>query len=44
LGRGTGVFLDVYNTDAGTREDIIDRKENIKINKYNNKNPYQTPQ
>ena len=44
LGRGTGVFLDVYNADAGTKDDIIDRKENIKINKYNSKNPYQTPQ
>jgi hypothetical protein len=43
LGRGTGVFLDVYS-DAGTKEDIIDRKENIKINKYNSKNPYQLPQ
>jgi hypothetical protein len=44
LGRGTGIFLDVYNADAGTKDDIIDRKENIKINKYNSKNPYQIPQ
>jgi hypothetical protein len=43
LGRGTGVFLDVYS-DAGTKEDVIDRKDNIKINKYNSKNPYQLPQ
>lgn len=43
LGRGTGVFLDVYG-DAGTKEDVIDRKDNIKINKYNSKNPYQLPQ
>ena len=44
LGRGTGKFLDVNNQEAGTKEDIIDRKDNIKINKYNNKNPYQIPQ
>ena len=43
LGRGTGAFLDVYS-DAGTKEDVIDRKDNIKINKYNSKNPYQLPQ
>lgn len=43
LGRGTGVFLDVGNENAGTKDDIIDRKENIKINKYNRKNPYQIP-
>lgn len=44
IGRGTGIFLDVNNESAGTKEDIIDRKDNIKINKYNNKNPYQLPQ
>lgn len=44
LGRGTGGFLDVGNENAGTREDIIERKDNIKINKYNNKNTYQVPQ
>ena len=44
IGRGTGKFLDVNNQEAGTKEDIIDRKDNIKINKYNNKNPYQIPQ
>lgn len=35
LGRGTGVFLDVYNQQAGTAIDIIERKEDIKINKFN---------
>jgi hypothetical protein len=39
-GRGTGVFLDVYNTAAGTAQDIIERKDDIKINKFNSSNPY----
>ena len=34
-GRGTGVFLDVYNDTAGTSVDIFERKDDIKINKYN---------
>jgi hypothetical protein len=34
-GRGTGTFLDVYNTNAGTVNDITERKEDIKINKFN---------
>lgn len=40
LGRGTGVFLDVYNSGAGTIEDVIERKNEIKINKYNSSKPY----
>ena len=39
-GRGTGVFLDVYNTDAGTSTDIVERKNEIKINKFNASNTY----
>lgn len=39
-GRGTGVFLDVYNTNAGTSLDIIERKDDIKVNKFNSSNPY----
>ena len=35
LGRGTGVFLDVYNQQAGTSTDIMERKDDIKINKFN---------
>jgi hypothetical protein len=35
LGRGTGSFLDVYNTGAGTIDDIVERKNEIKINQYN---------
>lgn len=34
MGRGTGVFLDVYNDTAGTSTDIFERKNEIKINKY----------
>lgn len=40
LGRGTGVFLDVYNTAAGTIDDVLERKNEIKINKYNSLNQY----
>jgi len=39
-GRGTGVFLDVYNTQAGTIDDIVERKNEIKINPYNSSKPY----
>jgi hypothetical protein len=39
-GRGTGVFLDVYNNAAGTKDDIFERKNEIKINKYNSSKPY----
>jgi hypothetical protein len=35
MGRGTGGFLDVYNDKAGTSVDIFERKDDIKINKYN---------
>lgn len=40
LGRGTGVFLDVYNSAAGTIDDVVERKNEIKINKYNSSKPY----
>jgi hypothetical protein len=40
LGRGTGVFLDVYNESAGTIEDITERKMEIKINKFNSSEKY----
>jgi len=35
MGRGTGVYLDVYNDTAGTNLDIAERKDDIKINRYN---------
>jgi len=40
LGRGTGSFLDVYNGLAGTSVDISERKNEIKINKYQPNKPY----
>jgi hypothetical protein len=40
LGRGTGVFLDVYNQAAGDKVDITERKNNVKINKYNSSKGY----
>lgn len=40
LGRGTGSFLDVYNGLAGTSVDIAERKNEIKINKYQPNKPY----
>ena len=40
MGRGTGNFLDVYNVNAGTITDVIERKNEIKINKFNSSKPY----
>ncbi len=40
LGRGTGIFLDVYNPTAGTSTDVAERKNEIKINKFNANKPY----
>lgn len=40
LGRGTGVYLDVYNAQAGTIEDVTERKNEIKINKFNSSKTY----
>ena len=40
IGRGTGTFLDVYNEKAGTSTDVFERIDDIKINKYNSKQPY----
>lgn len=40
MGRGTGGFLDVYNDNAGTIVDITERKNEEKINKYNDTKVY----
>ena len=40
MGRGTGVFLDVYNQTAGTREDISERVSEVRINRFNSQNTY----
>ncbi len=38
--RGTGTFLDVYNVNAGTITDVVERKNEIKINKFNSSKTY----
>jgi hypothetical protein len=40
MGRGTGTFLDVYNVNAGTITDVVERKNEIKINKFNSSKTY----
>ena len=40
MGRGTGAFLDVYNVNAGTINDVVERKSEIKINQYNASKTY----
>lgn len=42
-GKGTGVFLDVYNQQAGAIQDIVERKNEIKVNEFQPNNPYTTP-
>jgi len=40
MGRGTGTFLDVYNVNAGTIDDVMERKNEIKINRFNSSKTY----
>lgn len=40
IGRGTGVELDVYSENIGTSTDVNLRKEELKVNKYSQNNPY----
>jgi hypothetical protein len=40
MGRGTGTFLDVYNVNAGTIDDVVERKNEIKINRFNSSKTY----
>lgn len=40
-GRGTGVFLDIFN--GGTSTDQVTKVDNIKLNKYSSKKPYNSP-
>jgi len=40
MGRGTGSYLDVYNVNAGTITDVVERKNEIKINRFNSSKPY----
>lgn len=41
LGKGTGSFLDTVN--GGSSVDILERKNEIKINEYQYDKPYTTP-
>ena len=41
LGKGTGVFLDTVN--GGSSVDIVERKNEIKVNEYQPNKPYITP-
>jgi hypothetical protein len=40
-GKGTGIFLDTIN--GGSSIDIVERKNEIKINEYQKDKPYTTP-
>lgn len=40
-GKGTGIFLDTIN--GGSSIDIVERKNEIKINEYQPDKPYTTP-
>jgi hypothetical protein len=40
-GKGTGVFLDTFN--GGNSIDVSERKNEIKINKFQSDKPYQIP-
>jgi muramoyltetrapeptide carboxypeptidase LdcA involved in peptidoglycan recycling len=39
-GKGTGGDLDVYNAVAGSKTDVIERKKEIVINKFNSNRTY----
>ena len=40
-GKGTGIFLDTIN--GGSSIDIVERKNEIKVNEYQKNKPYTTP-
>jgi hypothetical protein len=40
-GKGTGIFLDTVN--GGSSVDIVERKNEIKVNEYQPNKPYTTP-
>lgn len=42
-GKGTGNFLDVYNTNAGDIYDLKQRRDNLVVNQYQFNKPYTTP-
>ena len=42
-GKGTGQFLDIFNQSAGAIQDIVERRAEIVINKFQPNKPYTTP-
>ena len=40
-GKGTGIFLDTVN--GGSSVDVVERKNEIKVNEYQPNKPYTTP-
>jgi hypothetical protein len=42
-GKGTGIYLDVYNRNAGDIYDLTQRRENVVVNEYQFNKPYTTP-
>ena len=39
-GRGNGVFLDTVSPTIGTKEDVVERKNGLKINQWKATNQY----
>jgi len=42
-GKGTGGYLDIFNTNAGSSLDIRERKAQTVVNEYQPNKPYTTP-
>ena len=43
FGKGTGGDLDIFNDNAGSITDIVERKNEIKVNEYQPNKPYTKP-
>jgi hypothetical protein len=43
FGKGTGGDLDIFNQNAGSITDVIERKTEIKVNPYQPNKPYTKP-
>ena len=43
FGKGTGGDLDIFNQNAGSITDIIERKTEVKVNEYQPNKPYTKP-
>ena len=42
-GKGTGGDLDIHNFSAGAKQDILERKNELTTNLYQQNKPYTTP-